>query len=46
MEWYETWKARPKENPLPTQKDRWKDFFVTMVRSKEQALLYLSRMLT
>ncbi|OKP10689.1 hypothetical protein PENSUB_3992 [Penicillium subrubescens] len=35
LEWYETWKARPKEQPIPNQKYRWKDFFVTMVWSKE-----------
>jgi hypothetical protein len=32
--WYKTWKARPKEQPMVDQKDRWTDFFVTMVHSK------------
>lgn len=31
LEWYETWKARPKEHQIPNNKDRWKDFFVIMV---------------
>jgi hypothetical protein len=46
LEWYETWKARPKERSIPNQKDRWKDFFVTMVWSEGQGLLYLLRMLS
>lgn len=33
LEWYETWKARPKERLEGEQNDRWKDFFVTMVSS-------------
>lgn len=31
--WYKTWKARPKDQPTADPKDRWTDFFVTMVHS-------------
>lgn len=42
LEWYETWKARPKKNSVPNQKDRWKDFFVTMVRSRSNVFVPLN----
>jgi hypothetical protein len=46
LEWYESWKARPRDRYVGEQNARWKDFFVTMVGPLTNFCFFFPRLLT